>query len=138
MCSGKTSQISMEYMMIIGFTTLVLSIILIISSAYSNDVKESMNLNQLDQTVKSIIQSSESVYYFGEPSKTTLKVFIPEGVNEVVFGNNSIIFKVQTLSGLTDVGYKTTMPINGTILTDSGYHYISIEAKEGYVWLNST
>jgi hypothetical protein len=48
------------------------------------------------------------------------------------------VFKVQTLSGLTDVGYKTTMPVNGTISTKPGYHLISIEAKEGYVWLNST
>lgn len=134
----KTSQISMEYMMIIGFTTLVISIILIISSTYTTDVMESINLNQLDQTVKSIIESSESVYYFGEPSKTTIKGFIPEGVESILIGNKSIIFKVQTGSGLTDVGYKTTMPINGTILTSPGYHYISIEAKEGYVWINST
>jgi len=125
-------------MMIIGFSMLVISAILIISSAYSGDVKEFVNLNQLDRVVKSIIESAESVYYFGEPSKTTLKIFIPELVEGVVLGNNSIIFKVQTKSGLTDVGYKTTMPLNGTISTKSGYHYISIEAREGYVWLNST
>ena len=125
-------------MMIIGFTMLVIITIIIISSSYSNDVKESINLNQLDQVVKAIIESAESIYYFGEPSKTTLKVFIPDRVEQAVFGNRSIIFKVQTSSGLTDVGYKTTMPLNGTISTSHGYHYISIEAKEGYIWLNST
>ncbi len=134
----KASQISMEYMMVIGFSMLVISIIIIISSVYSNDVKESLNLNQLDRIVKEIIESAESVYYFGEPSKTTLKVFIPGRVQGVVLANNSIIFKVQTSSGPTDVGYKTTMPLAGNILTTSGYHYITIEAREGYVWLNST
>jgi len=134
----KTSQISMEYMMIIGFSMLVIIGILIISSAYSNDLKESVNLNQLDRIVKSIIESAESVYYYGEPSKTTLKVFIPERVESAVLINNSIIFKVMTSSGLSDVGYKTTMPLNGTISTKPGYHYISIEARSGAVWLNST
>jgi hypothetical protein len=128
----------MEYMMIVGFTMLVIIAIIVISSSYSNDVKESINLNQLDQVVKAIIESAESVYYFGEPSKTTLKVFIPEHVQQVILGNKSIIFEVQTTAGLTDVGYKTTMPLNGTISIKHGYHYISIEAKDGYVWLNST
>ena len=69
---------------------------------------------------------------------SVIGVFIPDNVQQVVIQNNSIIFKAKTFSGVTDVGYKTTMPLNGTISTNPGYHYVSIEARQGYVWLNST
>jgi len=138
MLSDRTSQVSMEYLILLGFVIFVVSIILIISADYSADVKQSVALNQIDRIAKDIINSAESVYYFGEPSKTTVKIFIPERVKSVSLEENHLIFKVQTASGLTDVGYKTVMPMQGSIPTTFGEHYITIEARGGYVWLNGT
>ena len=134
----RTSQVSLEYLIILGFVMFVASIILIISASYSKDMKESVILNQVDRIAKEVINSAESIHYFGEPSKTTIKVFIPEQVKSVSLNENHLIFKVQTQNGITDVGYKTAMPMQRNIPIGFGEHYITIESRGGYVWLNGT
>jgi len=87
---------------------------------------------------KEIVDTAESMYYFGKPSKTTVKVFMPEGINGVNITSNELNFEVRTGSGVTDMSYSSDVALSGNISHSYGFHYITIEAKEGYVWINST
>ena len=120
-------------MLVVGLATLIAISLLVISIYYSRQVEDTINTNQLDRIVKELVDTAESMYYFGEPSKTTLKVYIPKGVNSVSLDNNQINFKVNTQSGETDISYISSIQLQGNIPTSNGFHYLVIEAKEGYV-----
>lgn len=131
-------QISIEYMSLVGITAVIVISLLVISNYYSRQVEDTINTNQLDQIAKEIVDTAESMYYFGEPSRTTIKVFIPKGIRDVNVGSNEISFRVNTHFGEIDMSYSSDVALQGDISTSYGFHYITIEAKEGYVWINST
>jgi len=122
--SRKRGQISLEYMAIVGLTTLIAISLLAISTYYSNQVRETIDSSQIDAIGKQIVDTAESVYYFGPPSKTTLKVFIPKSV--------------RSNHGSSEYFYLSSVPLMGNISSSYGFHYVSVESKEGYVWINST
>ena len=135
---GKQGQISLEYMSIVGLATLIAISLLALSHYYSKQTEITINTNQIDRIGKEIIDSAESMYYYGEPSRTTIKAYIPDGINEINIGNNELNFKVRTKGGETDMFYSSSVDLQGNISTAYGFHYITIEAREGYVWINST
>lgn len=135
---GKQGQISLEYMSIVGLATLVAISLLALSHYYSKQTEITINTNQIDRIGKEIVDTAESMYYYGEPSRTTLKVYIPDGINEISIGNNELNFKVRTKEGEADMFYSSSVNLQGNISTVYGFHYITIEAREGYVWINST
>ena len=66
------SQVSVEYMFIMGFATLITIPLLVIYYTYSADTSDSVASSQVLQIARNIVDSSESVYYLGKPSQTTL------------------------------------------------------------------
>ena len=131
-------QVSVEYMILIGFVMIVLSALLLISLVYTTDFDDSVTLSQVDRIVAEMADAVDTVYYQGEPSRTTLKIFFPEGIEGVQLNQTDINFKVRTRSGVTDVFRKTSVPMQGIIDTGYGYHNMLIEARQGYVWINAT
>ena len=134
----KRGQISLEYMAVVGITTVVTISLLVLSNYYSRQVESTLDTNQIYSITKEIVDNAESVYYFGQPSKTTIKVFIPKGIQDVTVGPKELSFKVKTQSGYSDVFHLSSVTLQGNISTTYGFHYISVEAKEGYVWINGT
>ncbi len=134
----KEGQISIEYMAIVGFVTVVLILLLGISNYYSTGTQDQIAVNQVDQIAKQVIDAAESVYYWGEPSKNTIKVFMPEKVELINITTNEITFVVKTTNGNSDIAYSSSVNLTGSIQKTQGIHYINVEAKEGYVWINST
>jgi len=132
------AQSSMEYLIIVGFTVFLAIGMLAIFNFYSRQVNDTVNLNQLDRLAKDIIDSSESMFYHGPPSKTTIKANMPAGVNSITIGPNEISFNVKSGSGPTDINYQSSVPLSGQISLTVGLKFIEIEAKEGLVWVNGT
>jgi uncharacterized protein (UPF0333 family) len=134
----KRGQISLEYMAVVGITTIVAISLLVLSNYYSKQIGDTIDTTQLDGIAKDIVDTAQSVYYFGEPSKSTLKVYLPKGITSVTVGPDQINFRIRTDSGETDVFYPSDVTLQGGIPTAYGFHYITIEAREGYVWINGT
>ena len=93
----KEAQISVEYMMLIGFVTVITIPLIIIYYTFTQESGDEINSIQIQQIAKKIVDAAESVYYLGEPSQTTLRVNIP---NNVVKANLStgkeVVFKIKT------------------------------------------
>lgn len=134
----RRGQISLEYMAVVSITTAIAIALLALSNYYSKETEITLNTNQIDIVGKEIVDTAESIYYYGEPSKTTLKVYIPDGINSIAVGPDELSFKVRTKAGEAEMFYPSLVTLQGNISTSYGFHYISIEAKEGYVWVNST
>lgn len=138
MLLSTKAQMALEYMAVVGFTTITIIILIAISFTYSKDVDDQIVLNQAERIVKNIVNNAESVYYFGEPSKVKLTVYFPQKIENIIITNNEINFVVRTKNGLTDVFKESAVNISGNLPTSYGYHDVIIEAKGNYVWINST
>ena len=97
------SQISVEYMLIIGFAMLMTTPLLLIYYTYSSDSSDSVATGQALQIARTIADSSESVYYLGKPSQTTLKLNFPDRISSASVSDREVVFKMKTRSGITDV-----------------------------------
>jgi hypothetical protein len=134
---SRKSQISIEYLSILGFVMITVTVLLFISYYYSRSIQDQIAMNQVDKLVKEIIDAAESVYYLGKPSLITIKATIPERVESINFANNEVTIVIRTKNGNTEISYVSSVAITGTLSTSPGIRYIKVEAEEGYVWVHT-
>lgn len=131
------SQVSIEYMLIMGFATLMTIPLLLIYYAYSNEASESIAANQALQIARKIVDSSETVYYLGKPSQTTLKLNFPDRIKSTNLSSGEVIFKIATKNGIAEIVQVSSVNISGTLPTAPGIHIITIKAEDDYVQVTS-
>jgi len=132
----KNAQVSMEYIMLAGFTFLIILPLIVIGFLYSSESEDQIITSQLNQITKKLVDSAEEVYYYGEPAKTIVDIYMPKNIESAAITGNTILFKVRTINGVTDVAYSSPVLINGTLPISQGIKHIKIEAKGNYVWIS--
>ena len=131
------SQISVEYMVIMGFATLMTLPLLLIYYTYTSDSSDSVATSQAQQIARKIADSSESVYYLGRPSQTTLKLNFPDSIYSTNLSSREVVFKIKTRSGITDIVQVSSVNMSGSLPITQGIHIITVKAEEGYVQITS-
>ena len=131
------AQVSVEYMFIMGFAALMTIPLLLIYHTYTSDSSDTVATSQALQVARKITDASESVYYLGKPSQTTLKLNFPSNIESTNLSNKEVFFKIKTKSGLTDIVQVSSVNISGTLPTTQGIHIITIKAEDGYVQVTS-
>lgn len=127
------AQISMEYMTIVAFVVIITIPLMLIYYTYSAQTSDEINMNQLLQITRKIADTSESVYYLGKPSETTIKVYMPRNIKYVNITDHEISFTIETVAGLSDIVASTKVNVSGTVPISAGIHYINIKAEDYYV-----
>ena len=131
------SQVSVEYMLVMGFATLMTLPLLLIYYTYSSDSSESVAASQALQVARRIVDASESVYYLGSPSQTTLKLNFPDRIYSTNLSSKELVFKIKTRNGLTDIVQVSAVNMSGSLPTSQGIHVITITAQNNYVQITS-
>jgi uncharacterized protein (UPF0333 family) len=131
---GNLAQVSMEYLIIIGFVLLITTPLIVIFYQHTAITNDQIITSQADKIAKKIVDNAESVYYLGEPSKTRIKTYMPNNVEEIILGDYEVLFRVKTNSGISDISHTSNVNISGSISNSPGIHYISIESRGDYVW----
>lgn len=131
------SQVSVEYMLVMGFAALLTIPLLLIYYTYSADSTDAVATSQALQISRKIIDASESVYYLGKPSQTTLKLNFPEGVYSTNVSSKEIVFKIKTQAGITEVVQVSAVNMSGTLPISPGIHIVTIKAEDNYVRITS-
>lgn len=131
----RKAQVAMEYLIIIGFVTLITIPLVIIFQQHSKTTSEQISSAEIYQISKRISDSAETVYYLGKPSKTTLKVYFPPGIESINISGNEIIFWMHSSAGSDEVVIYSPVNLSGSVSTHQGIHYLSIENMGGYVWV---
>ena len=131
------SQISVEYMLIMGFATLMTVPLLLIYYSYSSDSSDTVATGQAMQIARKIVDTSESVYYLGSPSQTTLKLSFPDKIQSINLSKYEVVFKMKTKNGITDVVQVSAVNITGNLPKSQGIHVITVKAQDGYVSVTS-
>lgn len=131
------SQVSVEYMLIMGFAALMTIPLLLIYYTYTSDSSDSVATSQASQIARNIIDSSESVYFLGKPSQTTLKLNFPDKIHSANLSSREVVFKIKTKAGITDVVQVSSVNMSGSLPITQGLHIITIKAETGYVQITS-
>lgn len=126
----KKSQISMEYLIVVGFVTFIIVGVLVIASVYSGAIRDKIKMTQLSDFANKITSTAEYVFYAGQPSKATIVLYLPEGVSSIEITANSIIFKIDTSSGVNTIGFLSKVPLTGSIGSSQGLKRIQVQAQE--------
>jgi hypothetical protein len=136
--SAKKAQISVEYMMIIGFATLMALPLLLVYYNYSADASEAVASGQALQIARAIADSSESVYFLGYPSQTTLKLNFPDNIQSINLSNREIVFRMKNRQRTADIVQVSSVNLSGDLPIKPGPHTVTIVAQDGYVQITSS
>jgi len=126
-------QSSLEYMILVGFVTLALSIILLASYFYINFSKDRIKETQVESFASKIISSSESVFFSGEPSQTTISLFLPAGIESINFNEKEVEITYITSSGRNIRSFSSKVKISGIINPSEGTKILIIKAQSDEV-----
>jgi len=125
----KRGQISIEYLIIVGFIAFIVLAVVGMALYYSSTIRDTINSNEISDYANKIVSSAESVYYSGEPSKLTVSTYLPQQVSDIQIIENSIVISYTTRSGTAKIGFTSNVPISGTLTSRPGVHKISLIAQ---------
>lgn len=139
MIGTSKAQISVEYMIIMGFVAVISIPLIIIYYDYTAASNEEIISRQILNIAQKIVDTAESVYYLGEPSQTTIKAYIPSHISEATIEQEKeIVFRMRTQTGITDIVQVSSVNITGTLPATQGIHYITVKAEGGKVSVSYT
>jgi len=109
------AQVSMEYTLVIGLIIIALTIIVAIALSYSSSAKHQIIMNQIDKIGKKIVETTDSIYYLGSPSKATIDLTMPNNIESILIDRTakSITFKFIGSTGSAFSIYYFKAYING-------------------------
>ncbi|MCU0642179.1 MAG: hypothetical protein MUF61_01185 [archaeon] len=124
----KRGQISTEYLIVVGFIVFFVIISLGVALYYSADIQDKMRERQIEQFARKIIGSAEEVYYSGEPSKSTINIYLPKGVSGISVFEKEIAINFSLSTGFNSVSYSSNVPLEGVIGSIDGVRTIEVTA----------
>lgn len=130
------AQSGIEYMIITGFITLAISTILVAAYFYVGLSKDSIRMNQIETLATKIINSAESVFYAGQPSQTTITIYIPSGINSIELKDYDLIITASTSSGTMKRAFTSRVKLEGNINAGQGSKKLVIKALSDKVSIN--
>ncbi len=126
----KKAQVGIEYMIVMGFVTFAIISILALAILYSDRIKDRIKLNQIESFAVQLLNSAESVFFAGEPSKTTVRLYLPEGVNNITVTTEYLIIETTISSGLNRQSFKSKVPLAGAVSSGQGIKKLSLQARD--------
>jgi hypothetical protein len=126
-------QSGIEYMIIIGFVTLAITLIIVSAYFYIGLAGDRIKQNQIEVLATKIISSSESVFFAGEPSQATITIYVPSGVVSIELIDYDLIIASQTSAGITKRAFTSRVKLNGNISAVQGSKKLTIKAQENGV-----
>lgn len=123
-------QAAIEYMMIISITLVIMIPLLFLVNSYMAEGKDELRVRALEDSVNSLAEVSDMVYFQGYPAKMTMNFYVPEGVVLAEANENLLRVRIRTSSGNQDIVSFTQANLTGSLPTNSGTYRLSIAAQE--------
>jgi len=120
----------MEYLLIIGFSMFMLIPILVLYGGQKQEINDRVNMDQAVNVQQKIVDAAQTVYFLGKPAKTTLKVYMPEGIRQVGIDGQYIYFMMPFLNMEQNVSTYSAINLSGSLPTRQGIQYIEITADD--------
>ncbi len=135
MIKSRKAQLSIEYLIIMSFVLFIILILMASYMIYQQHYESDVVTSQVKRIAITLADTSEEVYYYGEPSKSTVKIYMPPDVVRVNFSGKGVIFRVRTPGGESDIEAYASVNMSGNLSTSQGLKLVEISARKGYVWI---
>ena len=133
------SQSSLEYLLVVALTFAIMVPTTYLFYNYSRESGQEITDAQITKLGRSIVDTSESIFYSGQGSKTTIEMNIPNNVaNARIIDGKELSFNTTTAFGASEIVFfssvnMTAASCNANIcnlpeLAGSGLKKIRIEA----------
>lgn len=129
----RAGQAAMEYLVLTGFTLLILSILLVAAYTKISASEKEMDINAAERAANELKRAADFVYIHGHPTKLTISVYLPPDVegNESSITGNTINIAMRVGNTYTDVWRRTRGEVDGDIPSMEGYYVFTVESTEG-------
>ncbi|MFH0978931.1 MAG: hypothetical protein V1837_06560 [Candidatus Woesearchaeota archaeon] len=127
----QRAQTAIEYLIIVGFALSVIAVLTIVYYEHDASSKNEIISSQVSSIERKIVDSAESVYYLGAPTRTTLKIYMPSNIEKVIISSREVNFQVHTKEGISDLEVMSAVNLTGNISASPGLKYIKIISQPG-------
>lgn len=121
-------QESMEYMMLFGFSLLIVVVLWSVSSSNMKDTQWELQLAYAKNAIESIVQTADREYIEGPPAQVYISVDFPENVNAVYIQDNAVAIELKWKGILRNVTAYSIANLTGYIGSAPGKHRILVSA----------
>ena len=129
---GARGQISMEYLLVTAFAFLILVPIILIAYSQQSRFSQDVTAAQLQKIGSTLVDNANAVYYAGQPTKRTVQLYFPEGIQGITISGNAITFDMMGTPHYQYAAFAETN-MTGSLRTFTGLHTIEIVAGENEV-----
>jgi len=132
MDKGRKAQAAMEYMVLTGFTLLILGILLVAAYAKISQSEKHLDIDSAERAVSELKRAADFVYLHGHPTRLTVSVYLPQDidVSQSYVDNNTINIAMRAGGSYTDVWRRSRGEVFGEIPSNEGYYVFVVESTE--------
>jgi hypothetical protein len=144
----KKGQLSIEYLMILGLSMIVILGAVYIFYAYVQDASSDVVNSRINEIGTRILQQSESIHGIGKGTWIVIDINIPdELVESYIMNNSELVFVTSNTNGVSQSVFFSNINISGEIPPSGSKEYyglgkgknsLRIESKGGFVLLNAS
>ena len=124
------AQISVEMLLIIALFLGVLTPVFYISFSQTTD---NLRLSKAKTALAEITNAADYVYSLEVGSTTQLNVDVPDGIDLARIVNHTVVYKVSTYAGISDVFSVSKANLYGTLPTKSAKYRLVLNHTESGV-----
>ncbi len=133
----KRSQAAMEYLMVAGIAFVIIVPMMYVLYQYTSDMGQDVSEAKIKKIGDDIVNSAEQIFYLGEPSRTTLRFDMPDGVHRIyVTGDRTLVFELGDQYSSREVAIFSNVDIVPYLMPQDfakGKHNYKVEAERGHV-----
>ncbi|MFH1545645.1 MAG: hypothetical protein ABIE23_06200 [archaeon] len=123
-------QVSLEYLMVVGFFLVVIGVVFIYSYSSSSDT---FTLDKIDNSLSAIKNGVNQVYALGPGNQIKVDIDLPYNILDHELTGRSIAFVLQRAGGTTDIVAYTDAEVVGELPITAGRHTVVIKMLESGV-----
>ena len=126
--SARAGQVSLEYLLVIGFSFVLLVPLMLLYLGTQADTREAIGHGQTTRVAETLRDAAERVYVAGAPARETVVVKIPEGIASVALDNTTILYTMNSRGSQYTIAIDGFAPLSGSIPTRAGTHSVVVTA----------
>jgi uncharacterized protein (UPF0333 family) len=127
------AQVSMEYIIIVGFLMVILIPLFMVYSDVSKQTHDKVLVNEFYQVARKAADEVETIYFIGDPARTRVKIFLPADLTNATIENQEIVLTAHVYGNSDEIVVPTKVHMNGSFPMTKGVHNLLLQAKGNWV-----
>jgi uncharacterized protein (UPF0333 family) len=125
---GHKAQVSMEYMMLLGISLIVVGILWVTSGNNITDTQWDLQMAYAKNAIEKIVQTADVIYVQGPPAKTYVSADFPDNIRAIYIENNTLTMELWWKGVPRNITGFSISNLTGNINAARGRHRIMVSA----------